>query len=1584
MSKLRCSHLAIWSFAVLSFGGACVLGQVNDPGSLYGKESTQGVYVRDSAIAVEKFALAERMERLQEWGKAADVYQEILVTYPDRVIPSQLDKDGRIYQYTSVGGTVQERLSKWPAEGLNIYRARFEPQAADLLEKSPLNDRTVLSKVLAHYFVTDTARQAGIRLVDLYLENADFSAAAWTAERLLKWHPNLDDQRPLLLFRAAIALQMSGADERARSMLAELKNRFPNATGRVGGKEVALVAALEADLQRSTPVSANTTDSWPSPFGSPDGSRLLNVSSYGGAKVFGIEIPRPRLANVANVQQRRELEAQAARDRAAGNMTGILPSVDRGELFFQDNARVYALNLESGLPLPGWSATYDGERNGRYVTTAATTPRNFQYSVTVTDDSVFAVMGQVDPYSQLNAYTPAQRDTRLVCLDRRTGKEKWVARTSTLPGDSMKQLDLAGAVVAVGQDVFVAAHSTFGLQFDDCQLLCFDAATGALKWSCYVASANPTTGNWDGDVAAFGQVVPQIAFAGGRVYVQSNLGAVAAIDAYNGTIVWLNIYPRAGNTNVNPMLGRFGGWNRPDGQTGTDKPWTTSPVIVSDGKVFTLPSDGKYAHVFDAGTGVELKQIELTQYDSARSLVGVLQDKIVLASARQVFCVRWTDYDGEREPNANLAWKSTVFGRPKYAENSVAGRAFMTRDSVIVPLLWGWHRLSLKNGISLGIYPAGNRAWNEDEGPGNLLVTQDHLVIAGAERVNVYTDMDKAMAKLDAAVAASPNDPDPLLRYAEVMFVAGRVDLAVGKLDDAIRVSGGLDKLAPGPARDRMFASAMLFAQKLSRDEKPDMATIGGLYDRAGAVASTPQQQVSYRMSRARLAEVSKDDVAQLDLLQQIIADAVWRGVPVSDGANGMQPAGMVAERLVVEIIKRSPRAYDPFEQRAASALDAAGASADPEKLLSVAQTYPNSRSAAAAMLSAADAYEVVGNHRAAVQVLRQLFLKHTEAPNRPAILEALARNYLAMPNHVDVAIARLAQGAKLPGPPKLSRQLRLPDGQVIENVTFEQALVALRRYGSEAPDKALPDLNIPASRPPTPAEREARRSQQAFVRADNLVVSEGVTAVVSALREHSRHDRLVVNTADGLSAFQPGRSQPLWSVRDIGEARGCAWNNDQLLVWAPDRVTLLNAQGQRVWSTELRSVPAVEVAVRDIADNAGGGDPAIDNAELGQAENEMQLRINGRQVALRGGQRVLLRNGIVQNIQAQNAQQLPVMANAPGGNEQIWQACVSGDRAVFATSAGRIISLDLNDGSVQWQSRPSDRAIERLLGSEDFVVAGLNDGVSGKLVVMDASTGHTLSRREFPNDGGGLINARLSPDGYLVWVTPDTLGCKDLFEPGDKPTFVVQSKRQDGNPNPLFMCAIQPEQLQIVDGHILCVSDNGQFVRVYSLDGGQPLQARSSDGRLMENELGLQTRSPNGNVVLLTCAPRTYAIGQQSVVSYNLDNPDDAWVSETKANRDWLIRDAVVTRTHLLVVEGATRGRRGGQAAQLQPVPGKGQQLRLRLFSRAMVRNVESGNEEFQFMLAEPTGIASCHAVDGGLYYLTGDRKLCFLPGAK
>ena len=50
-------------------------------------------------------------------------------------------------------------LAKWPAEGLTVYRTRYEGEAAALLE-SAHDDPPLLQRVYSLYFVTDAAKTA--------------------------------------------------------------------------------------------------------------------------------------------------------------------------------------------------------------------------------------------------------------------------------------------------------------------------------------------------------------------------------------------------------------------------------------------------------------------------------------------------------------------------------------------------------------------------------------------------------------------------------------------------------------------------------------------------------------------------------------------------------------------------------------------------------------------------------------------------------------------------------------------------------------------------------------------------------------------------------------------------------------------------------------------------------------------------------------------------------------------------------------------------------------------------------------------------------------------------------------------------------------------------------------------------------------------------------------------------------------------------------------------------------------------------------------------------------------------------------
>src|SRR5690606_12696465 len=126
------------------------------PGVVTGEDVAQGVFVRDSAIAVDQFALADRMERLRDWTKAADVYQDVIARYGDRLIADKTDAQGRVYQYASVSRAVQRKLAAWPPEGRAVYEQKFGTPARTLLEQATATtppDPERLQEVVKVYFV---------------------------------------------------------------------------------------------------------------------------------------------------------------------------------------------------------------------------------------------------------------------------------------------------------------------------------------------------------------------------------------------------------------------------------------------------------------------------------------------------------------------------------------------------------------------------------------------------------------------------------------------------------------------------------------------------------------------------------------------------------------------------------------------------------------------------------------------------------------------------------------------------------------------------------------------------------------------------------------------------------------------------------------------------------------------------------------------------------------------------------------------------------------------------------------------------------------------------------------------------------------------------------------------------------------------------------------------------------------------------------------------------------------------------------------------------------------------------------------
>src|SRR5665213_887862 len=1176
--------------------------------SFRGKDPVEGVYVRDSTTAVDKLANAQRMERLKEWGKAADYYQEVIAKYPDRVVPSQVDKDNRIYQYTSITYRVQEKLAHWPQEGLDVYRARYDTAAQALLDKAGPDDAATLNKVYSQYFITTAGKQAGIRLIDLYMESGEFPAAAWLGDRLLRLHPGLLAERAAVLYRTALAYYYAGDAAKARERLDELKSRFPNDRGTVRGKDVILAQSLAQETQ--APLSSNTSlasaDSYRMIGGNESHNLVSDAQGRPGARLYGVILPKPSWPNIP-ANQRIALKQQYNDAVAAGLTLGVIPVCDRGELYFQDGRRIYAVVLESGVPLPGWTQTWP---DGVYTMPAAgpVAQRKGQLTCTLTDHEVLAVMGKgADVQSMMMGVPASPQNNVLVCLDRDSGRQKWTVNPGQLPDEAKEErgVHFTGSPLVVGDSVLVIGRSMKQAQFEDCYVLAFDLASGKFRWATYVASASaaPMMFGMGGMPIPQSDDTSHLAYANGRVFVQTNLGAFAALDAYGGAVVWLDIYPTDRQSLDRQPMNPF--MRQSQMQAPPAMPWSFNPVIVDGGYAFTLPTDSHDLLVYDTATGVEIKRIDMQDVEQKANrndshkvtnidtLLGVIGDRLVLTGERGVVCLNWRNYSREKfDPDHDniTAW---INDYPK----PIRGRGFLMKNSVYIPCADRLYCIDLRNGKTVSAYPnhpdiGDGGVWEEPEGPGNVIATSDHVIIAGASMLNVYTDLAVAKAKLDRELAAAPTDAQPRLRYAEVLFVAGEPSGAMKKLDEAATLLGGIAALQPGLDRDRLFNDALTFAGKLAKNASPESRQqIDLLFDRAAAAALSPMQQVHYRLSRAKYDESNTDNAGAVKLYQQILADPLLRPVPLADeAAAAPAQAQAIAQKQIAIIIGTNPSAYEPFQQAAAAALATAQAATQDtaDKLLEVARAYPNSAIAGKAMLASAERYETHNQPRKAIRVLRDMWFKYPDAPDKGHVAEALARNYLmlaAQPragagdggatDNIDAANARLALAVSLGGAPVLERDLTLPDGKVIAKGTaIAQALEITRKFRGEALARALPDFHIPLPAKYMPGKPRAKP----FAAGEQVIAN--VRTLVVPLRDFARNDRIIAySTGGSLDIYAAGQTKPLASSHALAEEpKGCAWIEDNLLVWDGSQLASLKPDGQTAWTIDLAKLPTVEV----------------------------------------------------------------------------------------------------------------------------------------------------------------------------------------------------------------------------------------------------------------------------------------------------------------------------------------------------------------------------------------------------------------------
>ncbi|HEY2762389.1 MAG TPA: PQQ-binding-like beta-propeller repeat protein, partial [Pirellulales bacterium] len=518
------------------------------------------------------------------------------------------------------------------------------------IEALASRDELLLEKLVDQLFVSSYGDDALDALAKIALEQADYSRARWCWERISPQLRTVEGQplwRTLLqystqgklvtvppsqshqpatpgaptpaemptLWLAYPDTDLSLADIRARLVLVSIMEGslrrariefdlftrlHPEARGRMGGREVKYSDTLSAMLDSPAvpPLASQPDSSWPTFAGSternpraPPISNLLEhgwSTSIGSGEKFQASVD---IARTLGLPDRRVAEDAAA-------LLSYHPVVGSDLVFVNNLDEINAYQISSGQPAwlgdahkPGrvfnggsdsddanGSPASEEERPNAHRTMlqirALGVPR---FTMTVQGRWLLARMGSPVTGRSTDESLPANAGY-LVCLDLQSqGKLKW-----KIPADEHRDARWAfeGSPLADGSNVYVA------MRFSDVQpqehVACFDLRTGILRWRQMVCASESPAQN-----ASTEEITNNLlTLDHNTLFVNTNLGAVAAMDTSDGTIRWLATYPRV--VRGARMQHAFRDLN---------------PALLHLGTVLVAPADFDGILAFDSSTG---------------------------------------------------------------------------------------------------------------------------------------------------------------------------------------------------------------------------------------------------------------------------------------------------------------------------------------------------------------------------------------------------------------------------------------------------------------------------------------------------------------------------------------------------------------------------------------------------------------------------------------------------------------------------------------------------------------------------------------------------------------------------------------------------------------------------------------------------------------------------------------------------------------------------------------------------------------------------------------------------------------------
>jgi len=577
-----------------------------------------------------------------------------------------------------------------------------------------------LRAVVEQLFCSSWGDEALEALGELALEQGDYGNARGHWQRILppdywlKCKPELaredgtpmvlvypDTNLPLVELRARLVLLLilEGEVDSAQSALEAFAQEFGSAEGKLGGRQVVYAERLGELLTESGQwPRPKTSDDWPTFAGSPTRNKAASHGMELGALLWRQPLS-PAPAPEFSYSVRRVAERKDA-------MLSYHPLLVDGLVFVNTADEICAYDAKTGAAAWGDDPViFSANRIDQGLARALNAARHSslgapRFTMTACKGRLYARMGNPVTSSSHEAFGQPQPGY-LVCLDLRAqGKLLWDSRRSMAREEGWT---FEGSPLSDGEHIYVAMRRS-GVQ-PQAYVACLDAEQGRLRWRRLICSAESPAQGQSEEITH-----NLLTLDHGTLYYNTNLGAIAAIDARDGQPRWISRYERVEKIEVNDRAKHLYR--------------DLTPCLYDRGVVYVAPADCREILAIDASTGLLIWPAP--HAEDAVHLLGIGGGNLIVSGDK----LWWIDA---------RTGKAVRDPFPASPPPKGFGRGVLAGDNVYWPTQTKICVFDQKTGKQKSDIELSTRGTNISGG--NLLVNGDSLLIATSHELLAFSPM---------------------------------------------------------------------------------------------------------------------------------------------------------------------------------------------------------------------------------------------------------------------------------------------------------------------------------------------------------------------------------------------------------------------------------------------------------------------------------------------------------------------------------------------------------------------------------------------------------------------------------------------------------------------------------------------------------------------------------------------------------------------------------------------------------------------------------------------------------------------------